>query len=76
MNPPGFGEERIQRHGHCYAMLPAFGAGEHVPGFSVEEAVRETLLPSRGAHGLGDFLRTIRTHYDKGGRPWHFVSNA
>lgn len=42
MNPPGFGEERIQRHGHCYAMLPAFGAGEHVPGFSVEEAVRET----------------------------------
>lgn len=57
MNLLGFGEQRIRQHGHHHAMLPSPGAGEHLNGFSMGES----LLPPRGAHGLGDSLRTQGT---------------
>lgn len=41
-NPPGFGEERILQHEHHCAIPDALGAGEHLPAFSMGEAVRET----------------------------------
>ena len=56
--PPGFGEERIQQRGHCCAALPALGAGEHLPGFRMGEAARET--PSSHLEVLMDSAIFIR----------------